>query len=113
MGPWDMSWLFRGICHQTVFDSVVDHLDEVARAVRPAVQVAVLGSAAELRAAGGARRRFDAGRKRGKDRVEVFHNRILAADHQAVVAMEPPDQSCRFAWSCSFRFHQPERTPRS
>src|SRR4030095_12488705 len=37
--------------HQAVLDSVVDHLDEVAGAGGPAVEIAVLGSARPLRAA--------------------------------------------------------------
>src|SRR5207302_9473833 len=45
----------RALCvrgHQAVLDSVVDHLDEVASAVGSAVEVAFLGSAANLLPAG-------------------------------------------------------------
>ena len=53
--------------HEAVLDAVVDHLHEVARRRRAAVQVAVLGGAAEPLAAGrardGARRRAPARRR--------------------------------------------------
>src|SRR5262249_34453267 len=41
--------------HDAVFDAVVDHFDEVARAVGPAMEIALLGGAAKLFAAGSAR----------------------------------------------------------
>ena len=49
--------------HDAVLDAVVDHLDEVARADRPAVQVAVLGGAADLLAT---RRALDRRRDRAR-----------------------------------------------
>ena len=46
--------------HDAVLDAVVDHLDEVAGAVRPAVQIALLGGAADLLASRRARDVADA-----------------------------------------------------
>ena len=54
--------------HDAVLDAVVDHLDEVARAARTAVQVAVFGGAAYLLPTGRARRRLDTWRQGGEDR---------------------------------------------
>ena len=76
--------------HQAVLDAVVDHLDEVAGAVRSAVQVALLRRAAGLLAARRALDVADAGRQRGEDRVEMLHHVRLAADHHAVAALQPP-----------------------
>ena len=75
--------------HDPVLDAVVHHLHEVAGAGRPAVQVAALGGA---RIAGAARRALgglDAGRERGEDGVEARDGLVVAADHQAVAAIEP------------------------
>ena len=52
--------------HEAVLDAVVDHLHEVAGAVRPAVQVALLGGAADRLAARGARDIAGAGRQRAR-----------------------------------------------
>ena len=43
--------------HQPVLDAVVDHLDEVAGTVRPAVEIALFGGAADLLAPGRPRER--------------------------------------------------------
>src|SRR6185295_19642714 len=39
---------FGIVLHQPVFDSVVDHLDEMPRAGRPAVQIPLFGGPADL-----------------------------------------------------------------
>ena len=78
--------------HQAVLDAVVDHLDEVAGAAR-------------ARSAGSPARRADRGpsrpgvrgmsprarRQRLEDRIEVLDDVLVAADHQAVAALEAPD----------------------
>jgi hypothetical protein len=79
--------------HHAILNSVVDHLDEVARAARTAMQIAVFGCAAGLLPAGRAGRGIDAGGKSGKDGVDALHNGIVAADHQAVSSFRPPDSS--------------------
>src|SRR5215831_5420321 len=76
--------------HDAVFDAVVHHLDEMAGAVRTAVQIAVLGSSVH-RAARGAWDVATGRRQGGKDRVEMFDDPSFAADHHAVAAFQPPD----------------------
>ena len=63
--------------HEAVLDAVVDHLDEVAGAGRPAVQIALFGGAAELLASRRARNVAHAGRQRREDRIEML-NHLLA-----------------------------------
>ena len=77
--------------HQAVLDAVVDHLDEVAGAAGAAVQVALLGGAAGRLAA----RRAGAAPMPGASAAKIGSSRRtgapLAADHQAVAALEAPD----------------------
>ena len=62
----------------------------------PAVQVAVLRRCpARPLAAGRARRRVDAGCERIEDRVEPLDGLVVAADHQAVAAVETEDAAAR------------------
>src|SRR6516162_5371384 len=75
--------------HHSVFDAVVDHLDEMAGAMRPAIEIAARGGAPL--AAGGGRDLVFARRKRGEDRVEAFRHGALAADHQTKAALEAED----------------------
>src|SRR5262249_30329752 len=81
--------------HDTVLDAVVDHLDEVAGARGPAVQVALLSRAADLFAPGGAWNVTPAGRQRLEDRVEALHRLVGAADHHAIAAFQAPDAAAR------------------
>ncbi len=66
-------------------------------AVRPAVQVAVLGRRRLTGAPGGPRRRADARRQRREDRAEPVDDLLLTADHEAEAALEPPDAATRAA----------------
>src|SRR5580698_785404 len=76
--------------HHAVLDAVVHHLDEVPGAVRPAVQVTLLGGAA--RSQPGGRLRGALARGDGQeDRVQPPHRLVLAADHQAVATVQSPD----------------------
>ena len=63
--------------HHAVLDAVVDHLDVMARAVAPHVGPAVLG------------------REGLEDRCQLVHDLLLAAHHQAVTELEPPDAAAR------------------
>src|SRR6266536_2364321 len=79
----------------SVLDAVVDHLDEVAGAVRSAVEITLLRGAPGLLAP---RRAVDIagpGSEAGEDRVEVLHDVGFAADHHAVAALEPPHAATR------------------
>src|SRR5215831_2538552 len=75
-------------CHQSVFNSVVNHLDEVARAVWPAMQVAFFGSTFHLLASRRAIYLAATRSERLEYRVEVLNDFRLAADHLAVAAFE-------------------------
>ena len=62
-----------------VLDPVVDHLDEVARAARAAVQVALLGGPPGSPRGPGVRGAASTpGRERGEDRVEVLRPRAAS-----------------------------------
>ena len=78
--------------HHAVLDPVVDHLHEVAGAVRAAVQVAVLGGCRRRRSRPGVRSADSTpGASVGEDRVEPLDRLVGAADHQAVAALETED----------------------
>ncbi len=66
----------------------MDHLDEVPRTVRPAVQIALFCGAGRVitprRVSGGT----GAWRQRGEHRLKVLNDGIFAANHQAVAAVE-------------------------
>src|SRR5712691_11226755 len=81
--------------HDPVLDAVVHHLDEVPGAVRPAVQISLLGGPADLLASRRARNVSDAGPQPRKDRVEALDDVVLAADHHAVPALQAPDAAAR------------------
>ena len=68
----------------------MDHLDEVAGAVRTAMQIAHFGLAERTGSTRRPRRGFHTGSQRTEDRVEMLNDRILAADHVAVAAFKPP-----------------------
>ena len=90
VGVLDDAQTLRDRGHHPVLDPVVDHLHEVAGAARPAVEVAVLRGAV---GAGASRRGLDAALARrdgAEDRVEAGHRGVVAADHEAVAAVEPP-----------------------
>ena len=75
--------------HQAVLDAVVDHLDEVAGAGRPGVDVAALGARIGVLAARRARDVAEPGARRlkiGSSRVDRL---LRAADHHAVAALSP------------------------
>src|SRR5690348_9667075 len=67
------------------------HLDEMPRAALAAVQIALLGGAANLLTPRGARRGSHARGQRGKEGVEPLDRLLVAANHQAVAALQSPD----------------------
>ena len=83
--------------HHAVLDAVVHHLDEVTGAVRAAVQVALRGRVAGAGAAGRRAEPSVAGRDRSKIGSRRVDDVVLAADHQAVAALETPDPAARAA----------------
>jgi hypothetical protein len=77
--------------HQPVLDAVVDHLHEVARARRAAVEPALLLRRRVAFAPGRADGRVDSGGERLQHRRESVDRLVAAADHQAVAALAAPD----------------------
>src|SRR6185312_14309686 len=79
--------------HQPVLDAVVDHLHEMPGARRAGVNVAALGpviaSDATQRARYGAVSRCE----RVENGVEHVDDWLVAADHQAIAALETPDSA--------------------
>src|SRR4029450_9591148 len=74
--------------HDAVLNAVMNHLDEVAGAVWPAMQIALLGGTACLLTSPGARYLVaPAGSQPGKDWVEMLDHIVLTADHHAVTSL--------------------------
>src|SRR5262249_18545715 len=82
---------FRVRCHQSIFNAVVDHLDEVARAVWPAMQVAFLSGTFHFLASGRAFYVSTTRSKRFENRIKVLNDLCLTTDHLAVAAIKSPD----------------------
>src|SRR6201999_977007 len=83
--------------HHAVLDAVVDHLDEVPGPGRPAVQVTLVGGALAVVQARGGRHHALARGDGLPDRVQPLHRLVVAADHQAVTAVQAPDAAARTA----------------
>src|ERR1043166_1256563 len=81
--------------HDAVLDPIVNHLNEMAGAVRPAMQVTLLGSTLSFFTSGCGRNIAGARSQRRKDWVEVLDDALLAADHHAVPSLEPPNTAAR------------------
>ena len=77
--------------HHPVFDAVVDHLDEMPGAVRPGMEIALAGTRVAAFAVRASARSPLPRRERAENRVEPFDHLLLAADHQAIAALQPPD----------------------
>src|SRR5579864_1347942 len=80
-------------CHDSVFYSVVDHLDEMSSAVRAAVQIALFGGAVDLFPPTGARSSGDSRGKRSENRIKPLDDLGLASNHHAVSSLQPPHSS--------------------
>src|SRR5262245_49124800 len=76
--------------HDAVFDTVVDHLDEVAGAIWTAVQITQFGGTVELFAPRGARDVATAPSQALEDRIEMLDRVRVAPDHQAVASLQAP-----------------------
>src|SRR6185312_6648153 len=76
--------------HEAVLNAVVHHLHEVAGAHRAAMQPAILRGALLAFAAGSWWNAAAAGRQRLPDGRQPLDRLGLAADHQAVAAVEAP-----------------------
>src|ERR1039457_5234442 len=74
--------------HHPVLDAVVDHFHEVPGAIRPAVQIAIRSRPRGPGPAGGGLGTADTRSKGAEDGVQPLHRLVLAADHEAVAALE-------------------------
>src|SRR5262249_21776813 len=81
--------------HYTILDAVVHHLDEMPRAICPAMEIALLGCAADLFAARRPRDFAHAGRQRRENWIEPADGIAGPADHHAVAAFQPPHPTAR------------------
>src|SRR5262249_14524153 len=77
--------------HDSILDSVMNHLDEMPGTARSTMQVALFGRATEFLAARCARDVATAGRERGKYRIESLNYLGVAADHHAIAPLQSPD----------------------
>lgn len=68
-------------------DTVMDHLNEMAGAIRSAVQETLFGCTAVFLATRRARNGVYAGSEAGKDRIQVIYDLLLTADHQAIAML--------------------------
>ncbi len=81
--------------HQAVLDAVVNHFHEMARPGGAAVEVALLRRALLAFSPRSRRDVPAAGSERLPDRIEALDDIAVAADHQAISALEPPDAAAR------------------
>src|SRR5579872_121954 len=77
--------------HDTIFDPVMNHLDEMAGTGPATMEIAHFGGAARSFTS----RRADdfsyARRQRLEDRIEMPHGSLRPTDHHAIAAFQPPD----------------------
>src|SRR5438128_5380849 len=81
--------------HDAVLDSVVNHFDEMAGAVWPAMQITLFSGASDPFTARRARDIAHAWSQPGKDWIEMLHYVLLAANHHAVTSLQSPDAAAR------------------
>src|SRR5262249_7023763 len=81
--------------HHAVFDAVVHHFDEMPRAARSAMQIALLCCAANFLAARREWNISNAGAQRLENRVESANGITGTADHHAVDSFQPPHPAAR------------------
>src|SRR5262249_54165209 len=76
--------------HQTIFDAIVNHLDEVPGPGRSAVQVAIFRGARSFFPTGRPLHASSSGSQRPEDRVKPLYGLGLTADHQSIAALQAP-----------------------
>src|SRR5664279_2908287 len=81
--------------HQSVFNPVMDHLDEMAGSGRPAMEITLLDRATNLFPSRCTRDIADSRSKRLKDWIEVQYGIALTSDHQTITALDPPHAATR------------------
>src|SRR5580692_5244602 len=86
---------FRVGGHDSVFNSVVNHLYKMAGTVGSAVQITLLGGAVDLVATGSTRYVSDTWRQRRENRIEMLHDIVLATNHHAIASLQTPHAAAR------------------
>src|SRR2546422_2714865 len=77
--------------HDAVLNAIMHHLDKVTGAVWAAVQITLLGGAANLLTSRGTRYVAHAGSQPGEDGIEVLDHLRLTPNHHAVPALQAPN----------------------
>src|SRR5476649_272684 len=81
--------------HQSVFNPVMNHLNEMAGAGRPAMEITVLDRATYLFPSRCTRDIAAPRSERLEDWVEVQYGIALASNHQTITALDPPHATAR------------------
>src|SRR6266542_5378407 len=81
--------------HQTILDSVVNHLDEMTGARWAAMKIAFFDGATGFFSAGRAPDVTASRRERSENRIEMTNGFFRAANHHAVAALQTPDAAAR------------------
>src|SRR4029453_3695597 len=81
--------------HQSILDAVMHHLDEVAGAGRPGMNIATFGADTAFDAAPGPWDIAQPGSQCDENRIEAIHGLFRAPDHHAIAAVNSPDSTGR------------------
>src|SRR5471030_2625572 len=81
--------------HQSVFNPVMNHLNEMAGAGRPAMEITLLDRATYLFPSSCTRDIAAPRSERLEDWVEVQYGIALASNHQTITALDPPHATAR------------------
>src|SRR5664280_1190416 len=81
--------------HQSVFNAVMDHLDEMAGSGRPAMEITLLDRATNLFPSRCTRDIAASRSERLEDRIEVQYGIALTSDHHTITALDPPYAAAR------------------
>src|SRR5439155_20425887 len=86
---------FRVGLHQTILDSVVNHLDEMTGARWAAMKIALFDGATGFFSSGRAPDVTASRRERSENRIEMTNGFFRAANHHAVTTLQAPDAAAR------------------
>src|SRR5205823_10645644 len=78
-------------CHDAVFDTVVDHFDEVAGSIGAAMQISVFGCPANVLAVWRTGDVAETGRQCRENRIKAPHRLGFSSNHHAITTFQTPD----------------------
>src|SRR5450432_185420 len=81
--------------HQSVFNPVMNHLNEMAGAGRPAMEITLLDRARYFFPSRGTREIAASRSERLEDWIELQYGIALTSDHQTITALDPPHAAAR------------------